>query len=263
MADLDGLQLDIVIPVYNEGRNIVSALEAIKREVKTPFRIFICYDFDEDDTLAAIHNYPAESMNIVLIKNPNRGPHAAVRAGLSASTAPAVLVYMADDDYNAGIIDAMVEKFRDGFDVVAAARFIPGGCMVGCSWHKTVITRLGTFALHRLARLPLHDNTNAFRLFSRRLLDTVEIESQHGFTFSIELLAKAVRLGWPVAEVAAQWFERDDKPSRFRVVAWIPHYLKWLAYALATAWLGRGPETVRRKAAADPVTPSASGVSKG
>jgi glycosyltransferase involved in cell wall biosynthesis len=244
-------ELDIVIPVYNEGANIVLVFDAFKREVKTRFRVLICYDFDEDDTLAAIQNYPAEGMDITLIKNPGSGPHAAVRAGLAASTAPAVLVYMADDDYNAGIIDIMVEKYRDGVDVVAAARFIPGGCMVGCSLFKEVITRLGTFALHRLARLPLHDNTNAFRLFSRRLLDTVEIESRHGFTFSIELLAKAIRLGWPVAEVAAQWFERDDKPSRFRVVAWIPHYLKWLAYALATAWLGRGPETVRRKGSLD------------
>jgi glycosyltransferase involved in cell wall biosynthesis len=263
MTDSDGPQLDIVIPVYNEGWNIVGTLDTIKRDVKTPARVLICYDFDEDDTLAAIESYPTGDMDIVLVKNTESGPHAAVLTGFAASKAPAVLVYMADDDYNAGIIDAMVEKFRDGYDVVAAARFIPGGCMVGCSWHKTVITLLGTFALHRLARLPLHDNTNAFRLFSRRLLDTVEIESQHGFTFSIELLAKAVRLGWPVAEVAAQWFERKDKPSRFRVVAWIPHYLKWLAYALATAWLGRGPETVRRKAAADPVTPSASRVSKG
>jgi len=244
--------LDIVIPVYNEGRNIAPALDALKRHVKTPFRVLVCYDFDGDDTLPAIREFQdaGGGLDIVMVKNPEHGPHAAVRAGFAAATAPAVLVFMADDDYNAGIVDHMVARFAAGDDVVAASRFVPGGCMVGCAWHKTIVTRLGTFALHQLGRLPLHDNTNAFRLFSRRLLDTVEIESRVGFTFSVELLSKAVRLGWRVSEVPAQWFERHDKPSRFRLFAWIPHYLKWLGYALATGWLRRGPETVRRKKAA-------------
>ena len=52
-------------------------------------------------TLAAIDAYPAEEMDIFLVKNAEGGPHAAVRAGFDATTAPAVLVYMADDDYNA------------------------------------------------------------------------------------------------------------------------------------------------------------------
>lgn len=249
MTDRPPPVLDVVIPVYNEGRNIVGTLDALRREVKTPFRVLVCYDFDADDTLPAVADFQAAGggLDVHFMKNPERGPHAAVRAGFRASAAPAVLVYMADDDYNAGIVDDMVTKLRAGADVVAASRFIPGGCMVGCAWHKTAITRLGTFLLHRLARLPLHDNTNAFRLFSRRLLDTVEIESRLGFTFSVELLSKAVRLGWRVEEVPARWFERRDKPSRFRVFAWIPHYLKWLAYALATTWLGRGPDTVRRR----------------
>ncbi len=239
--------LDVVIPVYNEGRNIVLALDALRAEVRTPFRVLICYDFDEDDTLDAVRAYPADDLEIVLVKNPERGPHSAVRAGFAASRAPAVLVYMADDDYNAGIIDEMVARFRGGCDVVAASRFMPGGSMVGCPTHKWLITIVGTFALYHVARLGVHDSTNAFRLFSRRLLDTVELESDTGFTFSVELLAKAVRLGWRVDQVPARWFERSDKPSRFRIFAWIPAYLRWLLYALATAWLGRGQGTVRRR----------------
>ena len=240
-------EIDIIIPVYNEGRNIIPVLEAFRSHVRTPFRVLICYDFDEDDTLPALADFAVNDMEIVRVKNSGRGPHSAVRAGLALSTAPAALVYMADDDYNADIIDAMVSKFRGGCDVVAASRFIAGGSMVGGALHKVVIARLGTFALHHLARLPVHDCTNAFRLFSRRLLDTVEIESEKGFTFSVELLVKAVRLGWKVDEVAAKWLERDDKSSRFRVFAWIPAYVRWLIYAMATAWLGRGPQTVRRK----------------
>lgn len=243
----DTPQLDIVIPVWFEGRNIIPVLDAFKTHLHTPYRVLICYDLDEDDTLPAIDAYAKDGMRIELVKNPERGPHAAVRAGFAASTAPAVLVYMADDDYNADIIEEMVARHRAGADLVAASRFVPGGCMVGCHWFKRLITIGGVFLLRDVARVPIADCTNAFRLFSRHLLDSVEIESREGFTFSVELLVKAVRLRLKVDEVAAKWFERVDKPSRFKVIAWLPAYIRWLLYALATTWLRRGPDTVLRR----------------
>jgi len=231
--------LDIVIPVYNEGRNILAVLDAFRRQVRTPHRVLICYDSEDDDTLPAVRHAPGQA-DIVLVQNPNpgQGPHSAVRAGLAASTAPAVLVYMADDDYNADIIDIMYRRFSEGCDVVAASRFVEGGCMIGCDRVKEAVARFGSMLLNKVAGLPVHDGTNAFRLFSRRLLDAVEIESREGFTFSVELLAKSVRLGWPVTEVPARWYERADKPSRFRTVKWLPAYIHWLLYAMATRWLG-------------------------
>ncbi len=86
--------------------------------------------------------------------------------------------------------------------------------------------RSGAFTLHRLGKLPTHDASNGLRLFSRRLLDSVEIESTVGFTYSIELLVKAHRLGWRVEQVPARWFERKAGQSRFRVLKWLPPYLE-------------------------------------
>jgi len=54
-------QLDVVIPVYNEGSNILATLGALAREVKTPTRVLICYDIDEDDTLPAVRNNPTST----------------------------------------------------------------------------------------------------------------------------------------------------------------------------------------------------------
>jgi dolichol-phosphate mannosyltransferase len=71
---------------------------------------------------------------------------------------------MADDDYNAGIIDAMVAKGESGCDIVCAARFMPGGSMVGCPWFKAALVRTGNFTLRHLGRLPTRDATNGFRL---------------------------------------------------------------------------------------------------
>ena len=51
-------QIDIVIPVYNEGANILATLGALAREVRTPARVLICYDHEDDDTLPAVRNNP-------------------------------------------------------------------------------------------------------------------------------------------------------------------------------------------------------------
>ena len=234
-----GAELDIVIPVFNEGSNIVRTLAALASSLRTTARVLICYDDPDDDTLPAIReNAQAHAgVAVELVRNPGRGAHAAVMAGFAASSAPYVMMYPADDDYNAGKLDAMVARARAGCDIVCASRFMPGGSMVGCPWLKAVLVRLGNFTLYHLARLPTRDASNGFRLFSRRVLDQIEIESTHGFCYSIELLVKCHRLGWRVGEVPAHWFERARGASRFQVVRWLPAYLRWYAYAFATTYL--------------------------
>jgi len=242
-------RLDIVIPVYNEGENIVSTLRAIAREVKTPHRILICYDREDDDTLPAIDGNRAafNPVTIVFVRNRGCGAHGAVLTGFSASEAPFVLVYPADDDYNAGMLDAMVAEAAKGCDIVCASRFMPNGSMVGCPWLKAFLVRAGNFTLHHLARLPTHDASNGFRLFSRRAVEEIAIESQRGFCYSIELLVKCHRLGWRIGEVPARWFQRAHGTSRFQVMKWLPDYLRWYAYAFATTYLMRPADSVPRR----------------
>jgi dolichol-phosphate mannosyltransferase len=239
-------RLDVVIPVYNEGANILPTLQSLQRAVKTSFRVLICYDRDDDDTLTAIrdHRQALGTMPIDFVRNSGRGALGAVLSGFAASNAPFTLVLMADDHYNAGIIDAMAAKAEAGCDIVCASRFMPGGSMVGCPWLKAVLVRAGNFTLHHLARLPTRDATNGFRLFSRRVLDRIAVESDRGFCYSIELTVKCHRLGWRIGEVPAQWFERAHGSSRFRVVRWLPAYLRWYFYAFATTYLRRSAKTV-------------------
>jgi glycosyltransferase involved in cell wall biosynthesis len=246
-------ELDIVIPVYNEGDNLRPVLESFRHHVKTPWRLLICYDRDEDNTLPVVRACQQEGFDIQLVKNRGRGALGAVLTGFADSTAPAVLMFPADDDFNAPRIDEMVALFRDGCEIVAASRFIPGGCMKGCPWLKAALVRVSAFTLHHLARVPSHDPSNGLRLFSRRVLDRIPIESEVGFAYSIELLVKTHRLGWRIGEVPAGWFERRAGKSRFQVLKWVPQYLQWFAYAFATTYLFRGPATVKLKPA--PATP--------
>ncbi len=237
-------ELDIVIPVYNEGDNIRPVLESFRAHIRTSYRVLICYDREEDDTLPVVRTLAQEGFPLVLVKNRGRGALGAVLTGFADSTAPAVLMFPADDDYNAQRIDALVEKFRAGADIVAASRFIGDGRMEGCPLLKAVLVRSAAFFMRHVARVPTHDASNGLRLFSRRVIEQIPVESRVGFAFSIELLTKAHRLRWPIAEVPFFWRERQAGQSRFRTLRWLPQYLQWLLYALGTTFLRLGPGTV-------------------
>ena len=49
----------------------------------------------------------------ICIKNEGKGAHGAICTGFRRSTAPAVVVYPADDDYNPGVLDLMFQKWKD------------------------------------------------------------------------------------------------------------------------------------------------------
>ena len=242
-------ELDIVIPVYNEGLSILATLGALARQLKTPARVLICYDLPDDDTLPVVRGSPDvySPIPVEFVKNSGRGAQQAVLAGFVVARAPYILVLPADDDFNASILDSMVALARGGSDIVCASRFMPGGRMEGCPWLKAVLVRSAAFLLHRVAGLPTHDATSGFRLFSRRTIERIAIESSQGFCYSIELLVKAHRMGWKVSEVPAVWFERKLGQSRFKVLRWAPAYLRWFGYGFATRFLWRPPTTVVMK----------------
>jgi dolichol-phosphate mannosyltransferase len=238
-------ELDIVVPVYNEGENIRAMLLSLVEHVRTPFRVLIAYDRDDDSTLTALEGFADPRCEVVRLKNRGTGAFGAVVSGFESSTASAVLVMPADDDYNAHRLDEMMALHRQGCDIVCPTRFMPGGSMVGCPWAKALIARTSAFVLRHLARLPVRDASNGFRMFSRRVLESIPLESSAGFTYSIELLVKCHRLGWRMGEVPVDWYERKAGQSRFRLGKWLPLYWKWFKYAFETTYLRRGPETVK------------------
>lgn len=231
--------MDIVVPVYNEANNIITFLLALKNNIqKTSYRVLICYDFEEDTTLLAIkkNRVLLDGILIELIRNQGCGPHSAVLSGFKAATADAILVMPADDFHNASIIDMMAEKLYRGIDIVCASRLMPGGTMQRCPFLKNILVRFASYTLHHLARIPTHDATNGFRMFSKNLLNQVTIESRVGFTYSVEILVKAHRLTKSIVEIPAHWIERTEGNSRFQIFKWIIPYLRWYFYAFSTTY---------------------------
>ena len=228
-------EFDILIPVFNENETIIKTLKNIISTVKYNYNIFICYDYDEDPTLKIIKENFHDNSKIVFIKNFSKGFNSALIAGYKRSTAKAVLFYMADDHINHNTINLCYEKFKEGHQVICPSRFVKGGKMIGNPILKSLLTRLASFFLFYFTSFPIKDSTNSFRLFPRDLLEKIKIESDKGFTLSLELTAKAHRLKYKIIEIPVTWIEREKGKSRFKLFSFIIPYTKWLFYIINTS----------------------------
>jgi len=124
-----------------------------------------------------------------------------------------------------------------------------GGRQVGGPLLKRTMSRTAGLSLHWVAGVKTHDPTNNFKLYSRRLLESMVIESTAGFELALELTVKAHAAGAQIAEVPTTWRDRTAGESRFQIRRWLPHYLHWYFYGMRTRFLGRpGLRAVAREA---------------
>lgn len=221
--------LSVVIPVYNEGENVVPTLRGVVEQTKTrPLEVLVVHDFDEDTTVPVVKRLQAEMPQLRLHRNTlGRGVLNAMKSGLRAARAQFVLISMGDGSDDPRDIDAMYDLARGGADVVAGSRYMRGGKQVGGPVLKRTMSRTAGLSLHWIGGLPVHDATSNFRLYSKRLLNQVTIESRGGFELGLELTVKAYRLGLRVAEVPTTWRDRTAGESRFKLWEWLPRYLHW------------------------------------
>lgn len=225
---------NIIIPVYNEGENLIKVINHLKKNVKANYQILICYDDDSDNLFQYMNEILNINKNIKLIKNNYHGPCGAVKTGLEKSETNAMIVYPADDLINGNILDDMYTLYLKGYDIVAPSRFMKGGSMKNCPLIKEIIVRFASFTLFKLSSIPVEDASNGFRLFSKKIINRFNIESELGFAYSLELLVKAERNGYKIKQIPSQWLEREIGSSNFKIFKWLKQYLKWYFYGLLT-----------------------------
>jgi dolichol-phosphate mannosyltransferase len=233
-------ELSIVLPVYNEGEAVEPVLRALSDGVRTPHELVVVYDFDADTTVPVVARLASEIPGLRGLRNDlGRGVLNAMKAGIAGTASPYVLISMADGSDEPHIVDSMVDLARGGADVVAASRYMRGGSQVGGPRLKRLLSRTAGLSLHWFAGVPTHDPTNNFKLYSRRFLDSIRIESSAGFELALELTVKASIAGRRVAEVPTTWRDRTAGKSNFKLRKWLPNYVRWYLRAFRARWLRR------------------------
>lgn len=232
-------RINIVLPVYNEGENIEAVLQEIREKIHVPCNKLIIYDFEEDNTIPVVKAIMKNDKDIRLIRNNyGGGVLNAIKTGFENIDKGAVLVSMADlsDDYSN--IDLMFKKINEGYDIVCGSRYIKGGRQIGGPRFKGLLSRLAGISLHYFTGIPTHDITNSLKMYTKRVLNNIKIESDGGFELGMEVVVKAFFAGYKVAEVPSIWRDRRAGKSRFKLWKWLPKYLYWYYYAVINSLRG-------------------------
>jgi dolichol-phosphate mannosyltransferase len=225
-------RVSVIMPAYQEGEGLTGVLGLLLESVKLPCEVLVVVDSPDDPTAAvATRLMRAEPRLRLLVNSYGPGPANAIRYGIDAASAPVAVVTMADGCDDARQIDDLTRLVERGVAVAAASRYMAGGQQVGGPFLKGLMSRLAGRSLHLLARVGTRDATNSFKAYSRDFIKAAGIESRDGFEIGIELTAKARRLRRPVAEVPTIWLDRHTGVSHFRLLRWIPKYLRWYVFA--------------------------------
>lgn len=225
--------VDFVMPVFHEEDNIEASLLALTRAASFPHRILVVYDVEDDPTVPVVRALMSKVPNVQLVKNEGRRVLGAIRTGFKSATAEIVIVTMADLSDDLSVIGELVRLIREeGYDVVCPSRYMRGGRQIGGPRVKGFLSRVAGLSLHHLIGFPTADATNAFRAYRRHVLDQIELESQGGFEYTLELTAKAWVRNMRITQVPSTWRDRTGGQSKFDLRRWLPKYLRWYLYAL-------------------------------
>jgi polyisoprenyl-phosphate glycosyltransferase len=174
--------VSVVVPVYKEEGNIDEFLRRVLPlldSISEQSEIIFALDPSPDRTEQKLLEARSGDSRIKLIKFSRRfGQPMATLAGLQYAAGDAVIVMDADLQDPPELITQMMEKWREGYDVVYAQR----RTREGETWIKKVVSEIGYKVINRIAEVEIPKNTGDFRLMSRRVVNEINrLKECHGF----------------------------------------------------------------------------------
>jgi dolichol-phosphate mannosyltransferase len=164
--------LTIVVPAYNEERNIPVLHKALRRALAGQDRIEILFvdDGSEDDTAACIRALRALDPDVRFVRfSRNFGHQAALVAGLEAARGAAVVTLDCDLQHPPELIPRMIDAWRGGAKVVQMVRT----ASAGTAWPKRFTSTLFYRLVNLLSETPLTAGAADYQLLDRVVVDAV------------------------------------------------------------------------------------------
>lgn len=224
----------ILLPAYNEESALepmMEKIERVMRELHSAYRVVVVNDGSHDGTASVLKELSENYLIDVITHKYNRGLGETARDGFEhiaevASSGDIIVRMDCDDTHDPQYIPAMVAKLKEGYEVVVASRYAPGGGQIGVDWYRRTISRIANLLLKIIFPIPgVKEYTCGFRAYRASLIqDAIEIFENRfidlkgmGFTGTVEKMIKCKMMGARVAEVPFV-LRYDQKMSTSKVV---------------------------------------------
>lgn len=224
----------ILLPAYNEEQSFAPLLSKIRKsmtDLEARYRVVVVNDGSRDRTAAILAEAQGTGPIEVLTHKYNRGLGETIRDGLeyiAERAAPNdVIVRMdCDDTHEPDYIGRMLEKLNEGYEVIIASRYQPGGAVMGLDWYRRTMSRTANLMFKTWFPISgIWEYTCGYRayrasviqdllaIFGNKLIDLKGL----GFTGTLEKLVKCRMIGARVTEIPFI-LRYDQKLSSSKVI---------------------------------------------
>ncbi len=198
--------ISVIIPCFNEEKNISSNTKKIFQYLKDNFEnfeIIAVNDGSTDRTINELQKIQSE-IPLKIIDNPiNEGKGKAVRDGVLQSRNDIVMFLDADLAIPVEELPKFLAEINGGYDVAIASRFVPGGKIIQkVLWYRVIMEQ--AFRIIRMLILnnySIQDTQCGFKVFRREVaLKIFPLMTIKRFAFDSEIIFLAVKFGFRIKE---------------------------------------------------------------
>ncbi|MBI1335313.1 MAG: glycosyltransferase family 2 protein [Armatimonadetes bacterium] len=219
---MNTVDLEVVIPAYNEAERIGRTLERIREyysEQSYSWRCTVVSDGSKDDTAKIVNEFCAQNPQFQFLDYAqNRGKGYAVRLGMLRAEASRVLFCDADLATPQEETEKLWKALDEGFDVAIGSRPLKDSNLeIRQPLYREVLGRAFNRAVQTLATKGIDDTQCGFKMFTQKAArDIFSRCSLDGFSFDFEALMIARDLDYKIAEVPIRWSHQEGS----KVVIW-------------------------------------------
>ncbi len=215
------MDLSIIIPMFNEAENAEHTFARVEGSLVSfhgDYEIIAVNDGSTDNTLKVLQDIADQNKRIRVVSySRNIGRGMALRTGFKEARGEIIVSIDADLSYDPNYIVDFLKTFKEEeeIDLILASPYMPGGGAEGVPFFRLWISKLGNKILRFAMPNRIYTSTGIFRAYRRKVLDSLELESD-GKEIHLEILSKAMALGFRVKEIPAILTSRKRGSSKFK-----------------------------------------------
>jgi len=208
----------IIIPTYNEAKNIEKIIEEIFK-LNLDVDILVVDDNSPDGTSKIVEEITGRDHKVNLIKRKAKmGLGTAYVAGFKYAIQKRydyIFEMDADLSHDPKEIPNFLEKIRE-HDLVIGSRYIKGVNIVNWPLRRLILSYGANIYTRLITGLPVKDSTGGYKCFRRKVLESIDLDKIHsgGYAFQIEMNYKAWKKGFKITEIPIIFIDRTEGRSK-------------------------------------------------